>query len=246
MKRFLLLALTLATTGCFSLLSRFSPAACRDRTGLVGRHGRSATMLDIAQAELGDSLRCGLADRSHFQEDRPMRSIVRFVPLIALLLGNVAVATAQSADSSHATSQCRGDSSTAGSYSRCALFTDGQGLRQGEPGREVSHVHGLTPLALSQFAMGDSARRYALSYERNAWRGQALRYVAATFITVGLLAAVPPPCQKPHCIGSHPRSVNRPLVGAGLVVDLASLSFRYHAKQARTAALRWHNSRLAQ
>ena len=57
MKRLMLFALTLATIGCW--LSPFSTAACRDRTGLVGRnaHHRDSTN----QPPPLKGLRCGIA-----------------------------------------------------------------------------------------------------------------------------------------------------------------------------------------
>lgn len=56
MKRLFLIALALATTGC---LSPFSAAACRDRTGLVGRRGGQRDSTDQAPPLKG--VRCGIA-----------------------------------------------------------------------------------------------------------------------------------------------------------------------------------------
>jgi hypothetical protein len=174
-----------------------------------------------------------------------MRSFVRIIPIIALLAAGASVASAQLSDTSHAAPRCGRDLKTAGSYMRCALWTDGRELKRGVPSEEVSHVHLLTPLALSHFVIGDSARRYALSYERNARRWLQFRYVGTMLITVGVLPSIRRPCQKPRCIGSYPSSMNRPLVVSGAVLDLASLSFKSRAAQASTQALWWHNAPLA-
>lgn len=56
MKRLMLIALTLAATGC---LSPFSAAACRDRNGLVGRRGHYRDSTDHAPPLKG--VRCGIA-----------------------------------------------------------------------------------------------------------------------------------------------------------------------------------------
>lgn len=174
-----------------------------------------------------------------------MRSIARVIPIIALLAVNGPIAPAQPSGASAESRPCGLNSTTAAPYERCMLWTSGKELRRGKPGEELSHSRFVSPLALSPFVIGDSARRYALHYERNARRGLALKFVAVGLISAGLIAGIRTPCVKPRCVGSHPASINKTLIAGGLVVEVASLSFRYRARHAMAAALTWHNALLA-
>lgn len=173
-----------------------------------------------------------------------MRSIARIIPIIALLTLNGPVASAQSGSATHESRPCGRDSTTAGPYERCMLWTSGSELWRGKPGEELSHARIVTPLKLSPFVVGDSARHYAVRYERNARTGLALKFGAVGLISAGLIAGIHRPCVKPQCVGSHPASVNKTLIASGLVVEVASLSFRFRARHAISAALSWHNALL--
>jgi hypothetical protein len=64
-------------------------------------------------------------------------------------------------------------------------------------------------------------------------------------IALGLVTAIPRPCQKPWCTVPPPASVNKPLVFAGATLTLTSVVFSVRAGRALERALWWHDTSLA-
>jgi hypothetical protein len=111
--------------------------------------------------------------------------------------------------------------------------------------RETSHVRLVRPSALTRFVIGDSVRFYALKYERYERRRLEFALTGAAVIALGLVTAIPTPCQKPTCTVRPTASVNRPLVIAGATLALTSLVYRARPAEASMRALWWHNASLA-
>jgi rRNA processing protein Gar1 len=64
-------------------------------------------------------------------------------------------------------------------------------------------------------------------------------------IAVGVVAAIPRPCQKPWCTVRPPAAVNKPLVGVGATLYLTGLVFKARAAEASMRASWWHAAALA-
>jgi hypothetical protein len=111
--------------------------------------------------------------------------------------------------------------------------------------RETSQVRLMRPSVLTRSVIGDSARFYALEYEHYERRRVEFALTGAAIMALGLVTAIPHPCQKPWCTVRPPASVNRPLVMAGGTLALASLVYRVRAAQASVRASWWHDASLA-
>lgn len=102
------------------------------------------------------------------------------------------------------------------------------------------------PMALNQLVIGDSARYYALKYERYEDRRQTLAVTGAFTFALGIVAWIPRKCERPRCLFKTSSQVNKPLVITGATLALSSLPFKFLASKAQARALWWHNTALAQ
>jgi hypothetical protein len=145
------------------------------------------------------------------------------------------------------TSRAKAPSDMAQADASAILAACARGLVTKEPGasQQDSRVRLVPPLMLTQAVIRDSARFYALEYERYERRRWVLSHIGATIFALGIVAAIPRPCQKPSCTARPPASVNRPLVVAGLTIALTSLPFKFRAAEAGARALWWHDASLA-
>jgi hypothetical protein len=170
--------------------------------------------------------------------------------VIAVGLGVAAhgVARAQSAahSSSPPAASCQRSAGVAAAYVRCSLWLEDDYLILGKPGEPVAHADGMRPVALSRFVVGDSARRYALEYERDAGRALWLELVAGVMILKASVSVVTTPrCACASFFNQHPCPAAERMVYAGMAVDLASYLFKWRAEEEGSLALAWHNRALS-
>jgi hypothetical protein len=168
--------------------------------------------------------------------------------VIAVGLGVAAhgVARAQSAADSLPPSCQRSAGAAAAAYARCSLWLEDDYLILGKPGEPVAHADGFSPVALSRFVVGDSARRYALEYERDAGRGLWLELVAGVMILKASVSVVTTPrCACASFFNQHPCPAAERMVYGGMAVDLASYLFKWRAEEEGSLALAWHNRALS-
>ena len=174
-----------------------------------------------------------------------MRALVAAV-VVGLGLSDVARAQSAADSTSPPAASCQRSAGTAATYAGCSLWLEGDQLYLGVRGEAVSHADMLTPVALSRFVVGDSARRNAVEYERDARRGLWLRLAAGAM----MLDASVTMLTRGRCVGTSDRGQHlcagdRLFIG-GLAVDLASHLYTWRAEQEGTWALGWHNRALSQ
>jgi hypothetical protein len=170
-----------------------------------------------------------------------MRVLVAAV-VVGLGLSDVARAQSAADSTSPPAASCQRSAGTAAPYARCSLSLEGDQLYLGTAGELVAHADGMRPVALSRYVVGDSARRYALRYERDARRGLWLRFVAGAI----LLDASVTMLTRPRCAPEqHACAATDRLFVGGLAVDLASHLYQWRAEQEGTWALGWHNRALS-
>jgi len=167
------------------------------------------------------------------------------VVAVALATGDVARAQSAADSTSPPATSCQRSAGIAAPYARCSLWLEGDQLYLGVRGEAVSHADMLTPVALSRYVVGDSARRYAVEYERDARRGLWLRLAAGAM----MLDASVTMLTRGRCVGTSDRGQHlcagdRLFIG-GLAVDLASHLYTWRAEQEGTWALGWHNKSLS-
>jgi hypothetical protein len=129
---------------------------------------------------------------------------------------------------------------TPGSYDSCALFLDGQRLKQGVHGAVVATPGFWKPLPLTAAVGGDSARFYARRFERNAFRGDATSIASGLLMVGGLF--VTRPCRFNSTCGSR-FVTGGSMILSGSLLGLVSLSLHHHAESDAARAVWFNNSR---
>ena len=127
-----------------------------------------------------------------------------------------------------------------GSYVQCALWIDGDYLRQGDHGERLAMADRFTPLPLRRFVAGDSAIEYARRYERDASRDGRLQFVGAAMM---LAASVTGLAQR-HQTGPVARA-SRVVLLTGMTIHLAGIPFRRRAEEEGQRAVWWNNAALS-
>lgn len=167
------------------------------------------------------------------------------VTIVALALAALDVSVAQSAADSSAAPGCERRAGAAASYARCSLWLEDDYLYAGRSGEPVAHGEGLNPLPLSRFVVGDSARHYALRYERDKRRAGWLELVAGAMMIEASVALVTQRrCTGTSYFNQHPCPAKERMLYGGLAVDLASFLVSSRAEGEGSWALAWHNRAL--
>jgi hypothetical protein len=164
---------------------------------------------------------------------------------VALGFAGSGACPAQSVAGSSAAASCQRNAEGAASYSRCSLWLEDDRLILGSPGEQVSHAEALRPVALSRFVTGDSARHYALRYERDARRGLWLRLAAGAMMLTASVKAVQTRCVRRSWSDDNISGAGDRLFLSGMAVELASAAFRFRAEREGTRAIGWHNGALS-
>ena len=126
-------------------------------------------------------------------------------------------------------------------YGGCALFLEGRLLKRGALGTVVAKPGFWRPLPLVAEVGGDSAVRYARSFERNAFRGDVTGGAGGLLMLGGLFLTRPP---RSHGGNEFARfETGAGMMLSGIVLGFVSSSFNRHAASDAARALWWNNSR---
>jgi hypothetical protein len=166
--------------------------------------------------------------------------------LMAVALGFAAVGEcrAQGASRWPETQSCQGTADSTTSYARCSLWLEDDRLFLGRPGEQVSHAETLRPVALSRYVAGDSARRYALRYERDMRSSLWLRLAGSAVVLTASVTGMRSRCAGGFWNGDRVTANDR-ILFSGLAVELASYALRLRAEWEGTQAIGWHNGGLS-
>jgi len=126
-------------------------------------------------------------------------------------------------------------------YAGCALFLEGHLLRRGALGTVVAKPGFWRPLPLIGEVAGDSAVRYARSFERNASRGDVTGAASGLLMLGGLILARPTRSHGGNEFARFETSAGMMLSGIALGFVSSSLNRRASSDAAR--AVWWNNSR---
>jgi hypothetical protein len=176
-------------------------------------------------------------------EDVIMRSFKAIGLVVGLFVASAQVVGAQDKDSAEAA--CSQNSQTAGSYEQCSLWLERGQLKRGMPGDVVTQVRLLSPMSLSQFVAGDSARRYAFDYERYARRGSRMSFVGSALLLVGFATSHTQPFRSPLDTRANFRTASTAMIVGGVAMQAVGVSFTLRSARASARAVWWHNAVLS-
>jgi hypothetical protein len=171
-----------------------------------------------------------------------MKAIV--VVLVLELAGQVC--RAQLASGSPPPPNCERGLSIAAPYAQCSLRLEGDRLLVAGREAPVSMEEPFRPVALSRFVVGDSARRYALQYEREVRTSMWLRFAGAAVMMAGSFRMMrQSPCGPHFPERQCMKFADSELFLLGAAVHLASYPLRTRGEWAGAKALGWHNGSLS-
>jgi hypothetical protein len=127
---------------------------------------------------------------------------------------------------------------------QCALLIVGDELFRGAPAATVSAGQLLSPIPLSRFVRGDSARRYALAYERQSRTSRLLRLVGGGAMFFTSVAGVSSGAKVQRADARTNRMTAAVMI-SGMTVLAASVPFRWLAERNAERAVGAHNRTLA-
>lgn len=150
----------------------------------------------------------------------------------------------------HDTAAARGAcaDSVSASYARCALWFNGRSLRRGTGENVIARAGLFRPMPLARHLIGDSARWYGQSYERNVRRANVLNFAGAAISLAGIVVLNSYRCEPDPTLGYCTRRDDAygfaaaGLFGIGTLVQLGSVPFTLRAGRAASRALWWHNA----
>ncbi len=158
----------------------------------------------------------------------------------ALSVGVAAPAASRAQEATASRTATCGEAGAA-AYDGCALFLEGHQLKRGALGTVVASPGFWKPLPLLAEVGGDSAVRYARSFERNAFRSKVTGTAAGLLMLGGLFVARP---TRSHGANDFARfETGAGLTLSGLALGFVSSSFNRHAASDAARALWWNNSR---
>jgi len=121
------------------------------------------------------------------------------------------------------------------------LFLEGRGLKRGALGTRVAKPGFWRPPPLIAEVGGDSALRYARSFERNSSRGKVTGAAGGLLMLGGLFLARPARSRGRDDFARFETAAG--MTVSGMVLGLVSSSFNRHASSDAARALWWNNSR---
>lgn len=136
----------------------------------------------------------------------------------------------------------------ASAYGRCALMYDRNVIRRGIDGAVVEKPGFLRPIRLERLVVGDSAKRYAASYERNGRRASILGIVGGALMLTSVTVAdvqMNRDCSGPYggCYTNDPGVAPAMMFVAGSASLLLTIPFQLRADRAAVRAVWWNNMR---
>jgi hypothetical protein len=107
----------------------------------------------------------------------------------AALSGTLSIAIAAAAPAQTPVEEQCADSAGPAAYVRCGLWLDGTRVRRGSDAAVVAQPGFFAPARLSRVVAGDSARAYAVQYERNARRSYWLGTLSGVLLGAAYVVA---------------------------------------------------------
>lgn len=158
----------------------------------------------------------------------------------ALAVGLTAPAVSRAQEPTTSRTATCGEAGAA-AYDGCALFLEGHQLKRGALGTVVASPGFWKPLPLLAEVGGDSAVRYARSFEYDAFRGNVTGTAGGLLVAGGLFLARP---SRSHGGNEFARlETSAGMILSGLVLGFVSSSFNRRAASDAARALWWNNSR---
>ena len=169
----------------------------------------------------------------------------RFVVGAFVCLAMVPAASAQTS------APCSAPVASSADYGRCALWVDGNRLRQGKSGEVVTKTGFFSSMRLTDHVIGDSAQAYARSYARNTRRATTLQLIGGVLLGAAYIVADSYDCDPEPSFGfcttgddNYVFSTIALTVGA-IGFNIASVPFTLRARRHAAQAVLWHNERFA-
>jgi hypothetical protein len=163
-----------------------------------------------------------------------------------LVAGTVAAQSGAAAGAATATWEGEAcvDSAKSATVVRCGLMLSGDQLLRGWPASVVTIGEPLSPIPLSRYVRGDSARAYALRYERQSRTGRLLRYTGASVLLAQSILVVSHAASNRTADGKV-NVVNTTIMLSGIAILAASAPFRFLANRNGERAVAAHNQSLS-
>jgi hypothetical protein len=169
----------------------------------------------------------------------------RFVVGAFVCLAMVPAASAQSS------APCSAPVASSADYGRCALWLDGNRLRQGKTGEVVTKTGFFSPMRLTDHVIGDSAQAYARSYTRNTRRATTLSLIGTALIAAAYIVADSYDCDPEPSFGFCTTGDDNyvfttvALAVGGIGFTIAGVPFTLRARRHASQSVLWHNERFA-
>ena len=167
------------------------------------------------------------------------------------VIGTLVSPKSADAQSAVATSGfCADSTSTMEGYTACALWYDGREVRRGADGESVGRPAFLRPIALTHLVVGDSAKIYAMKFERRTRQATGLLIAGEVLIAGGFAIANTDRCTTNPSGPCDSQRFDTGIVGlasalVGLGCEIASLPLMWSANRAIGKAIWWNNRRYA-
>ena len=136
------------------------------------------------------------------------------------------------------------DGAKSATLARCGLMLSGDRLLRGWPASVVTIGGPRSPIPLSRYVRGDSARHYALKYERQSRTGRLLRFAGGSILFAQSILIV---SHAPNTYRSdgEANAATTTIMFSGLAIAAASAPFRWFAERNGERAVVAHNQTLA-
>lgn len=136
-------------------------------------------------------------------------------------------------------------------YQRCALWLDGRRVRRGVEGAVVAEPGFFSPTRLTRVVEGDSATKYARSYERNTTRSGVFGLLSGLMIGAAWIVADAYECDPDPTFGICTNTDDNygiasiALIAGGFASAIVSGVLQQRAGRAASRAIFWHNANFA-
>jgi hypothetical protein len=132
------------------------------------------------------------------------------------------------------------DARVAATVGRCGLLMSGDELLRGIPSTVVVIEEPFSPIRLSRYVRGDSARAYALRYERQSRTAGVLRFIGGGLVLGESIATLSGRAPVQRADGRTNRT-NATVMLSGMAVIVASVPLRWLARENGVRAVDAHN-----
>ena len=174
-----------------------------------------------------------------------MSRFVRWISSVLTIVWLATPAMAQTVSQAGApfAASCASSGSQPGAFDHCKLTLERTRLKQGTSGDVIARLGFLRPIRLTQFVVGDSAQRYARSYERNTRIAMRIEAVGVGLFVSSLLASRG--CTSIFCARNPSHGATRTAELAGVAIVAIGIPFQIHGRHEGYKAVAFHNAALA-